>query len=615
MGKKLGMIGAGVLGLGMAGLGLLVGADQAFGATDRYGYTSVDRLRGIYVVQSHGNDYEVSYESSRVLARELADGMIPYMGNYIANMLRNAIGKSIPGFLIDFLTSILFYWPIFDNIVEREGMMLRGIWNGAKDGGYLLDYNLVRRAYVAPEVNHLVIEKAVALGVLPGIMDTRLYGCASSIVLPETSGSDKTYFLRGMDYSGLNKFDKYPTIHLIKPDEGARYVVVNSAGLSSIPLTAINQYGLAFVLHVTVTADVNASGTMVFHALEQVIRQAQTIEQAYDILRHTRHISGWQVHITDTHEGQRRAAVIELSGKQTHLVMRSSYSNVANSYFSASQKAREISLGQTVLNHNLYRLNRLNQLMQQYQGQFSVDTAVRILRDNMDGFSGKWTSYSPNIIATVDQVKAIVMELSGDPTDVTLWVANGLAPASQGEFVPFDLSAFLSNGYAPLPGTQIIPAQPRTQSGNGYVGFAGYADFKTAFMAMENEQNPRKALKYIWSAAMKDRNHYYRLASGILFLRELEFMDALQQFFQIIHSSMLDTHHKNIARMYAALTFDALGDRDEAVERYREILARRDVDSFIKDAARVRLRYKFTREQAQTVKPDMKWMDVFGYNK
>jgi nucleotide-binding universal stress UspA family protein len=581
----------------------------------KYGESKLREVDGIHLLQSRGSDYAIAYESSRLRGAQIVKGMVPYMGQHIEQMLTNALAMELPQAFINFLADSLFRWPLYKNLKERELDVIRGISKGVKDAGFDLKEDLVKKAYVAPEVVHLLVSTAVEMGLVPGVINTERFGCASVVVLPEVTGSQKSYFVRGQDYPGLGTFDRYPSVHLVKPDEGYKYVAINSLGLSSIPLTGVNEKGLAMAVHVTVTQDINADATMIFELLERIIRGASTIDEAVKIARDIDHVSGWQIHLSDVIDGVRHAAVLEISSLGVNLVKRQGSSVVTNHYYSSAQKKREIYMGKTLHMHNLVRDKRLAELVEQNRGRFDVKTGVAILRDHFDPLTRQWVSYSPNIISTVDQVKSVILELSSDPMDTRVWMASGEAPTSQGAFVPFDLKPFFEKSEsAEVPADRMAAVSERREPTTGRL-LKGYADYKRAFVEVENNfgKNFETVIPWLVKAAESDQSDWYWFAAAMLKLKAKQFDESLAIFRKIENSSGLDAHRKDQIQLYMGAIHDILGESDEADKHYKQAGSGKDVDPFLAKAAEHWMEEGFSESKAESMNFSMKWLDVFGY--
>lgn len=309
---------------------------------------------------------------------------------------------------------------------------------------------------------------------------------------------------------GPDETDRIVTV--VRPDGRYPFVSIGWAGLMGV-VTGINARGIFVALDPARTDDPLEDGAPLPIVLRRVLEEADTLEQAVEILRGARMRTSGIVLVADG--VQRKAAVVELAPRERedrrvvrgedesplwatdHMLRESFESDLQNDWV-----RRYSSSG--------YRYDRLGELL----GKSEVDApedAVAVLRNRRGTGDAALGLGNPNALENLALSQAVVV----DATAMVLWVSEG--PSALGRFQAFDLPRLLGRGErqaaAPL---EDLPPDPLLYSEE-------YRDWLEAIKAMAHARRllgrglPERALAsaQIALALAPDVGELHRLLGDI----------------------------------------------------------------------------------------------------
>lgn len=271
------------------------------------------------------------------------------------------------------------------------------------------------------------------------------------------------------------------------PDGKYPFVAVGWAGLIGV-VTGVNARGIVVTLNPTRTDDPLETGAPLPLVLRQVLEEADTLEQALEILQAADLRTSGAVLVGDGR--QRKAAIVELAPRDKD--ERKPRGDDAAAIWATDHLIRE-PFERDAQNDRIrrytssgYRYERLGQLLAE-QSPVDPTRAVAILRDRR-GLGGEELGLgNRNALDNLHLTHSVVI----DVTAMVMWVGEG--PSALGRFRAIDLRhALTREGDRPAP-LDDFPADRLLHSEE-------YGDYKEALAAIDHarallaEGLPRKAL-------------------------------------------------------------------------------------------------------------------------
>lgn len=494
---------------------------------------------------------------------------------------------------------------LFD-VMALDGEDDRGVVQGvAEAGGHSL--RACRRAYLGPDAQHLLVAAAARLGLLDartGVLD-RL-GCSSVVLFGERTADGERIFGRNQDYPGLGFYDRMPLVSFVTPRRGHRYVALAPAGVPTAGITAMNDAGLALALHSGLTGYVNPRGLPILTLTHRIVQHCASIDEAVALVdrldRERGFASGWLIHLTDRKDGVARAAVVEVDAEGYSVSWRSDgVSCLANAYTAPPRRAGELHVAFSTSFHNVARQQRLENLANAPR-TFDVHRTVDLMRDRTDQVTGEAVSYSPWILAALDQTEAAVLL----PDEGAIWVAVGRAPVTEGLWVRLSLRDAFAGRYVREglgPAVRLGHAPPLATR------FPAYAAFRDAYVARHQEGDLAAALAHLERALALEDSPWFRLAAGALALRLGRTAAARAHLTRILADPHLPAHHHRLARFYLACALDADGAHSRARELFASVAAAPRTWPTLRRAAASWREHAFPRSRLGDVDLHLKYMD------
>ncbi len=235
---------------------------------------------------------------------------------------------------------------------------------------------------------------------------------------------------RNTDYPLTGYFDKHPTVIYFTPTDGAhRYMCVTSAGCHNAATGGINEHGLYVTTHTVPASSVSAEGFPVMMVGQQVLREAKNLDEAEALINEAKPAAGWNFHIVSAKE--RRAATFELSCKKISRVdSEGQWHFTTNHWRDDSMQKHHLFLNSTVETDTRARMARCREMIEEADGQLDAAAAAAILGDKYDRTVDHVRS-GPNTVSASTTVSSSVWM----PDSGRVFVANGIAPVSQSEYV------------------------------------------------------------------------------------------------------------------------------------------------------------------------------------
>ena len=271
------------------------------------------------------------------------------------------------------------------------------------------------------------------------------------------------------------------------PDGKYPYVSVGWAGLLGV-VTGVNARGVVVALNPTRTDDPLETGTPLPLVLRQVLEEADTLEQALEILQAADLRTSGAVLVGDGR--QRKAAIVELAPRDKD--ERKPRGDDAPAIWATNHFIRE-PFERDAQNDRIrrytssgYRYERLGELLAE-AGPVDAARAVAILRDRRGLHGEELGLGNRNALDNLHLTHSVVV----DATAMVLWVAEG--PSALGRYHAIDLRHTLTReGARPAPLDDFPPDR--------LLHSEEYGDYKESLAAIDHARAlladglPRKAL-------------------------------------------------------------------------------------------------------------------------
>ncbi|MEE9382204.1 MAG: C45 family peptidase [Nannocystaceae bacterium] len=274
---------------------------------------------------------------------------------------------------------------------------------------------------------------------------------------PATGGREPARLIVGrtltVDLGDAFEADRMVTIH--RPDGKYPFASVGWPGLVGV-VTGINARGIVAAINPARTDDPEESGVPWPLVLRQVLEEADTLDQAIQIIRHVPLRTAGIVLLGDG--PARRAVVMEASPRAdgSRRLLRGEDDSVV---WATNHLLRE-QFDRDAQNHRIkistasgIRYERLGELLTA-PGAFDQARALSILRDRQGANSTELGLGNRTAIENLLSSQAVII----DATSMVMWVGEG--PSALGRFRSFDLRQLLARDGREVAPLEDLPADP-----------------------------------------------------------------------------------------------------------------------------------------------------------
>ncbi len=458
------------------------------------------RIRdGIKVLRIEGTPYNRGLQHGFMLAQEIGR-LVPVVLDAAAAVIAKTIHCSFDEAKGRMDRGLQSADPFFPDELREE---MRGISDGVKKGGVTgIDFDTIRLwntmydqwcIYAHPHHWDPLQPgvRAPYKGGRPGTYVLLGSGCSSFSAWGETAGGDGSLiFGKNMDNLNLPGILDSRILQIVNPDGGNSHACMTHPGMLGID-GGFNDKGIAMMTQFNPSIHETMEGCGIGILSRTLLAAASSIDDAHKIFIEKPRCTGIAYHVADAK--LKDAAVIEVSSEKvikrvpetgSFRMWTSNHSNAYpgwgnyTGYNMVNDQAPVYELGsvstieewQTSLRvpENPYvaapsRYERYRHLLDEYSGSIDVNTAITILGDRIDSYSGmKRAKYSPsesnNILATICALYkddtffedtpsrsftahvANLWSMVIYPASGEFWVAANDFPAQYGGYVRFKLS-------------------------------------------------------------------------------------------------------------------------------------------------------------------------------
>jgi len=561
-----------------------------------FGEADLRTERGNYVLHLSGTPYEMGYQHGILMADEIKDGVFPVFSDPIGH---NPSFAGKPALLVKLITlylEISVYRPI-EKVTPPEYLSeIAGIADGAG-----LDY---RDVFVANFLSDLsmamvpgvITEKAVDLG----LAAESVAECSSFVASGDATLDGSLLFGRNTDYSGQGRWAKYQTIFFYEPEGWLRYVKISTAGLIKCN-SAMNEAGIVVGGHFMAYDGSRPDGVSFTVFENEIMRKAETIDEALAILEETPRGGCFALMIADGKDGRGVAAE---SSPEVLGVRQMTDGTIALTNYATTEELKPLDL---MIRYNLVMRNlagrhyRLKELLEKHHGSITPELAASFMSDHGDVIMDRERGTGITVCSDNNLTSVIF-----SPTDGRFWVATGEEPACTNPYLGFDFEAGFS-GEFPSVDPEVLPGYEWEED---HHRLALEAYMKAYLAYADDPTNKETALSYLAEAITIDPTEpiYYRMA-GRLLIHQGQYREALG----VLSRSLEFLQSPNErAQTYLLLgqAYDMAGNRENAIAMYEEVVTLADgggddyfssINFFVLALARMGLEAPFMPEDLDTV--------------
>ena len=385
-------------------------------------------------------------------------------------------------------------------------------------------------------------------------------GCTNFAAFGPASADGKLWHARNFDFSGHGVLDRYRVVYIVEPADKIPFVAVGCSAdhwNHQVVHTAMNAQGLSLGYMLSVAPGESIMDTPTLWALfRRVIENASTIEEALAILEAGPRRGAANLLLADGKVPD--AVVVELTSDA--LAVRWAEDGVV--YSTNHFVSPEMFYPENKDPDTYARFERLGELGSLHYGAFDLKQTVAVLRDRYDVHAGR-ESLGGDIIATPSNMLSVVF----CPSDLTFWVANGLAPAAYREFVGFSLQDEL-DGTQAHTSVPSVPADP-------IVGSAAWAEmeaFQGGYLAYLQSDDTGAAERLAEAVSLNPHSARYGYYLGVSLANLGHEEEAIAAFEAALAG---DPHNGYCAYIYyrLGLIYEALGAEEKMRAAFEQVLA------------------------------------------
>lgn len=242
--------------------------------------------------------------------------------------------------------------------------------------------------------------KAILKGLRTKQADDRKMGCVG-LVAPDSFTGQGVIHGRNLDQTPLMKsWAKSPVIYLLKETGKIPYVAAGTAGLVYPGgISGFNQAGLSVSLHQMNTtrwdtSHKSGSAEVVPYLQQRILREARSIEEAFEIVKKTNVFSSWTIFISDSKDNDGKmiseVASIEVSARHKVIARRKNNEAMSQSNHFIDPKLQKEHYHSTLAAYleTQSRLLQMEKILNEGKGRIDVDWAMEALSSHVDYFEG-----------------------------------------------------------------------------------------------------------------------------------------------------------------------------------------------------------------------------------
>lgn len=561
----------------------------------------IKKVGRLNLITLSGSAYDMGHQHG-IIAKELyVRGLIKFFAKFLRalkmglqDMFKSPYLQRKVGKIFERYVKILE-----SNLGKRYTDFLQSEMKGFADGSEE-SYELLKILMSMPDVLQILLARGLSNTVANSVAALNP-GCTSVAVWGDATADGGFIYGRNLDFFDDHAMDSNPAIILYKPDKGMKYAAFSFVGVPGAGITGINEAGITFALHIMLSKDVSSYSTPVMNIANEIIRNAENIDDAIKIAKLFRFSSGWGIAVTDAKH--KDAVVIESSSK--HIMPRRGSDNFiinTNHYNTELLKKREYDYSVSTTASTIGRYKRAEEIIREKWGKLTVDDMIFLLGDHLEYYTKRQRALGSTITA-VHNVSGIVMK----PEELKVWMSQGDAPSNNSEFIGVDLKSWMNGTIKLLD----------VKSPNPYASSKNFALFKEyyeqAYVKYFYNQDIPTAIKHLEELTTKDKEEpIYFMLLGQLYIKVRKYKEAIDAFDKAL--AMPDIAHRiGISKLWKARANDVLGNRSDALKLYKEIIDSHGIGANLKKSAMKGLKHPYREQQIKKNDIDFVFSDNTAY--
>ncbi len=561
----------------------------------------IKRVGRLNLLTLNGSAYDMGYQHG-VIAKELyLRGLIRFFARFLRtlrlgleDMITSVYIRKQAGRLFEKYVKILEYnmGKRYTDFILDE---MKGFAAGSEES-----YGLLKGLMAMPDVLQILLARGLSHTAANSIAALNL-GCSSAAVWGDATADGGFIYGRNLDFFDDHSMDTNPAIILYKPDKGMKYAAFSFLGVPGGGITGINEAGITVALHIMLSKSVTSYSTPIMNIANEIMRNAESTDDAVKIARSYRFSSGWGIVVTDAKH--KDAIVIEASSK--HILPRKGSSTFiinTNHYNTELLKKREYDYSVSTTASTTGRYKRAEEIIREKHGKFTVDDMVLLLGDHLEYYTRRERALGSTITA-VHNVLALVME----PEELKIWMSHGDAPSNNSDFIGVDLKSWMGGDL------KMLGVKPPNPYASTY-SFAAFKEhYEQAYQKYFYHNDIPGALEELERLTQKDpQEPIYLMLKGQLYLKVRRFNEAIEAFDKAI--PMPDIPHRTaVSMLWKARTQDILGKRGDALKLYGALSSMSGIGANLRKAAQKGLKHRYKESKIKKHDLDFVFSDNTEY--
>ncbi|UCH34388.1 MAG: hypothetical protein JSV65_17975 [Armatimonadota bacterium] len=251
--------------------------------------------------------------------------------------------------------------------------------------------------------------------------------CVNLVAFGPATASGRLLHGRNLDFPSTQEVQSSARVIEYHPRTGNSFISACWAGVAGV-FTAMNSAGLTITEVGAWDRDVSWDGTPLVFLLRKIMQYADSLDDAYEIVRMTPKTGGFNLAVTDWRVPE--AIAIEISANAAaRRRSRKAVMVVSDNRMSATMASNQLAPPSAVS-----RYIRMCDLAEQAYGQIDVAAMRSILADRYDLLLRRQT-LTYNSICNSGTLQSVIFE----PDELAMWVSQWSLPAPDGAFVRYTL--------------------------------------------------------------------------------------------------------------------------------------------------------------------------------
>ena len=398
--------------------------------------------------------------------------------------------------------------------------------------------------------------------------------CSTLIVWGRASADGQVRQARNFDLFGAGLWDRHPAVVFCTPQEGLRYGFVTARGVDLPGVTVFNEAGLSMTTHTCFHRHVRFDGAGIVDLGHEIIRRAESLDDAVRIIRERPVASPWALSISSARE--HCGLVAEITGRNVEVIRPAAgrdFLAQTNRFRSPILLKDQVAPAPGFVAHADGRLAALDEAAAASQGRGGLgrDDLMALLGSHHEPEIGEERA-GGGVLGQCGSVQSVVIE----PEQSCIHVSVGPAPTGKGPYVGVPWTWDEPAGFhevacdtASISGAPDEASRSRFSDGPAHQGFEAYLD---AIRHHDRAAASTEVARELERAVSLDPDEpTYRFLAGALALRHGELDRAMSHFGRGLARER-SPYRRGQLLLWSSRAAAARGDRRIARDHREELL-------------------------------------------